>query len=229
VSEPEILSFDCYGTLIDWETGILSALAPVFARHGHSVPDRDLRETFATLETRAEQPPYRPYAIILGEVVEGLGDQFGFSPDETDRCALAASLAEWPAFPDTRAALEALKNRYRLAIISNIDDDLFARTARHLGVVFDWVVTAEQVGSYKPSLEKFRTGLARCGAPKEKVLHVVQSLFHDIAPAKSLGLPTVWVDRRRHKAGSGATPPAAVRPDIVVPDLNGLVSLLGVS
>ena len=229
MSEPEILSFDCYGTLVDWETGILSALAPVLARHGRSVPDQVLLETFATLETGAEQPPYRPYANVLREVVGGLGDHFGFAADETDRDALVESLGEWPVFPDTCAALQTLKARYRLAIISNIDDHLFARTARHLGVVFDWVVTAGQVGSYKPSLENFRTALARFGAPKEKVLHVAQSLFHDIAPAKSLGLPTVWVDRRRHKAGSGATPPAAVRPDIVVPDLNGLVSLLGVS
>jgi len=229
VSEPTILSFDCYGTLIDWESGVLSALAPVLARHRRSAPDQDLLEAFASLETDAEQPPYRPYESVLREVVDGLGRRFGFRPDETDRGALAASIGDWPVFSDTRAALAALKTRHRLAIISNIDDALFARTAPRLGVVFDWVVTAQQAGSYKPALENFRAALARFGAPKEKVLHVAQSLFHDIAPAKSLGIPSVWVDRRRGRSGPGATPPSPARPDIVVPDLKSLVSLLGVS
>ncbi|PYT13508.1 MAG: haloacid dehalogenase type II [Acidobacteria bacterium] len=227
--EPEILSFDCYGTLIDWETGLLSALAPVLARHGRSVPDEELLETFATLEAGAEQPPFRAYAVVLREVIEGLGRRFGFAPDEAERGVLAASLGDWPAFPDTRDALLALKTRYRLAIISNIDDDLFARTARVLGVEFDWVVTARQVGSYKPSLENFRQSLARFGAPSDKVLHVAQSLYHDIAPAKSLGLSTVWVNRRRGRPGHGATAPATVRPDVEVPDLRSLVVLLGVA
>ena len=229
MSEPEILSFDCYGTLIDWETGLLSALAPVLARHGRSVPDEELLETFATLEAGAEQPPFRAYAVVLREVIEGLGRRFGFAPDEAERGVLAVSLGDWPAFPDTRDALRALKTRYRLAIISNIDDDLFARTAPTLGVEFDWVVTARQVGSYKPSLESFRQSLARFGAPSDKVLHVAQSLYHDIAPAKSLGLSTVWVNRRRGRPGHGATAPATVRPDVEVPDLRSLAVLLGVA
>ena len=225
----EILSFDCYGTLIDWETGILSALAPVLARHGRSVPGETLLEAYGQLEAGAEQAPYRPYAIVLREVVEGLGDRFGFTPDEADRGVLASSLGDWPPFPDTRDALRALKTKYRLAVISNIDDDLFAGTARSLGVEFDWVVTARQVGSYKPSLESFRQSLARFGAPSDKVLHVAQSLYHDIAPAKSLGLSTVWVNRRRGRPGHGATAPATVRPDVEVPDLRSLAVLLGVA
>jgi len=229
VSEPDILSFDCYGTLIDWEAGILSALAPVLARYGRSAPDDELLEAFATLEAGAEQPPYRPYAAVLREVVEGLGRRFGFAAGEADHGVLSASLGDWPAFPDTRDALLALKTKYRLAIISNIDDNLFAKTSRTLGVEFDWVVTAEQVGSYKPSLENFRHALARFGAPKDKILHVAQSLYHDIAPAQSLGLSTVWVNRRRGRPGHGATPPAAVRPDIEVPDLRSLAVLLGVA
>ena len=221
----EILSFDCYGTLIDWETGLLSALTPVLARHGCSVPNETLLEAFGDLEAGAERAPYRPYAVVLGEVVEGLGRRFGFTPDAADRGVLAASLADWPPFPDTRDALRALGTKYRLAVISNIDDDLFAGTAFSLGVEFDWVVTAQQVGSYKPSLENFRQALARFGAPGDKVLHVAQSLFHDIAPAGSLGLSTVWVNRRHAKPGSGATPPASARPDVEVPDLRGLVVL----
>src|SRR5213593_1394082 len=225
----EILSFDCYGTLIDWETGILSALAPLLARHGRSVPAEELLEAFGNLEATAEQAPYRPYAVVLREVVEGLGRTFGFTPDETERGVLAASLGRWAPFPDTRDALVALKTKYRLGVISNIDDDLFAGTARSLGVEFDWVVTARQVGSYKPSLDNFRQALARFGAPREKVLHVAQSLFHDIEPAGSLGLSTVWVNRRRGSPGAGATPPASTRPDVEVPDLKSLAVLAGVA
>jgi 2-haloacid dehalogenase len=224
----DVVTFDCYGTLIDWETGILSALAPVLARHGCRVPDETLLEAFGHLEAGAEQAPYRTYAVVLREVVEGLGRRFGFTPDPADRGILAATLAGWPPFPDTRDALRALRTKYRLAVISNIDDDLFAGTARSLGVEFDWVVTARQVGSYKPCLDNFRQALARFGAPGDKVLHVAQSLFHDIAPAGSLGLSTVWVNRRRGRPGAGATPPAAARPDLEVPDLKTLAALAGV-
>ena len=223
----EIISFDCYGTLIDWETGILAALRPILARHGRGASDEALLEAFASLESGAESGPYRPYAVILREVVEGLGRRFDFTPDETERVSLAVSLPVWPPFADTRDALRALRTRYRLAVISNVDDDLFAGTARALGVQFDWVVTAGQVGSYKPSLENFRRALARFGVPTERVLHVAQSLFHDIAPAKSLGLATVWVNRRRGRPGPGATPPATARPDSEVPDLRSLVRLAG--
>jgi 2-haloacid dehalogenase len=224
----EILSFDCYGTLIDWESGILSALAPLLCRHGQSVPDENLLKAFGELESAAEQPPYRPYSVVLREVVEGLGRRFGFTPNAEERASLAGSLAGWPPFPDTRGALGALKSKYRLAIISNIDDELFAGTRQALGIEFDWIVTARQVGSYKPSLENFRQALARFGAPKEKVLHVAQSLFHDIVPAGSLGLSTVWVNRRLGRSGTGATPAAMARPDLEVPDLKSLAELAGV-
>ena len=225
----EILSFDCYGTLIDWESGILSALAPLLSRHGRSVPEETLLKAFGELESVAEQPPYRPYSIVLREVTEGLGRRFGFTPNAEERGSLARSLASWPPFPDTRDSLRALKSKYRLAIISNIDDDLFAGTNQALGIEFDWIVTAPQVGSYKPSLENFRQALARFGAPKDKVLHVAQSLFHDIAPAGSLGLSTVWVNRRLGRSGTGATPAASARPDLEVPDLQRLADLAGVT
>ena len=224
----EILSFDCYGTLIDWEAGILAALAPVLARHGCEVPADDLLRAYAILETAAEGGPYRPYAAVLQEVVAGLGRRFGFAPTAGECDALAATIADWPPFPDTVAALGRLKTKYRLAVISNIDDDLFAGSARALGVGFDWVVTAQQVASYKPSLDNFRAALARFGSPADRVLHVAQSLFHDIAPARTLGLRTVWVNRRRGREGSGATPPATARPDLEVGDLAELAVLAGV-
>jgi 2-haloacid dehalogenase len=128
----------------------------------------------------------------------------------------------WPAFPDSSPALQALQEKYKLAIISNIDDDLFTFSARKLQVQFDWVITAQQARSYKPSLQNFHLAFERIGLPRTKMLHVAQSLFHDIVPAKALGLSTVWVNRRHNKAGFGATPPAQARPDLEVPDLQTL-------
>ena len=228
LADYEVLSFDCYGTLIDWESGLLTALEPALTAHGLTVPDQTVLELFARLETRETQSSYRPYAEILGDVMAGLGRELGFTPTGPDLGLLADSLADWPVFADTREALAALAARYRLAIISNIDDALFAHSARRLGVSFDWVVTAQQVRSYKPSVNNFQQALARFGVPRERVLHVAQSLFHDIGPAASLGLSTVWVNRRKGRPGSGATPAAAARPDLEVPDLRSLAVAAGV-
>jgi 2-haloacid dehalogenase len=136
-------------------------------------------------------------------------------------------LRDWQPFPDTVEALQTLKERYKLAIISNVDDGLFALTACHLQVEFDWIITAEQAGTYKPSPNNFALALERIGMAPEKVVHVAESLFHDHVPAKKLGLSTVWVHRRANKGGFGATPPANAEPDLEVPDLKSLVSAMG--
>ena len=128
-------------------------------------------------------------------------------------------------FPDTVAALARLKTRYQLGVISNVDDDLFAGSARQLGVDFDWVVTAQQVRSYKPSTNNFERALERIGRPRSEILHCAQSLFHDVGPANGMGLATVWVDRRAGKSGTGATPPSSAKPDLTVPDLATLARL----
>ncbi|MHB8644626.1 MAG: haloacid dehalogenase type II [Thermomicrobiales bacterium] len=219
------LTFDCYGTLIDWERGILTALLPVLDRHGIVESDDATLERFGELESAAEQPPYRPYRDVLATVMDGFGDRLGFVPTAADRGALAASVSDWPPFPDTVAALRALARRFRLVILSNIDDDLFAASARHLGVAFAAVITAQQVGSYKPDPRNFETLLTRLAVRPDQILHVAQSLFHDIAPANALGLTTVWVNRRHDRPGSGATPPATARPDLEVPDLATLARL----
>jgi 2-haloacid dehalogenase len=134
-------------------------------------------------------------------------------------------VGEWPAFPDSRGALARLKEHFALAVITNCDDDLFAASNRRLGVTFDAVITAQQVGSYKPSHRNFEVAFERIGAPRERILHVAQSLFHDHVPAKELGLTTVWVDRRHDRPGSGATPPTSATPDLVVPDMATLADL----
>lgn len=222
----EYLTFDCYGTLIDWETGILNALKAILLTHERNLPDDKLLELYAELESRAETGPYKTYREVLEEVVRGVGVNLRFRPTGREIRSLPESLKDWSPFPDTVAALRRLKTRYRLAIISNTDDDLFAATARRLEVPFDQVVTAQQAGSYKPSLNNFRMAMERIGQPAEKILHVAQSLYHDVAPAESLELATVWVNRRSGKKGGGATVPHTATPDLEVPDLESLVELI---
>jgi 2-haloacid dehalogenase len=220
-----VLTFDCYGTLIDWETGIAAALRPVLGAHGVSVPDERLLELYADLEAAAEAGPYRPYSEVLAAVVRGLGERLGFQATPEEAASLAESVRDWPAFPDSPPALAVLKRRYKLAVISNVDDALLAASARRLGVAFDWVITAQQARSYKPSTRPFLVALERIGLPQDHILHVAQSLFHDHLPAKGLGLDTAWVNRRQGKPGAGATPPATARPDLEVPDLQTLARL----
>jgi 2-haloacid dehalogenase len=224
-----VLTFDCYGTLIDWETGLLATLGPILQAHGVRSDGDRLLALHAELEAEAERGPYVPYRQVLAAVLRGMGERLGFTPTADEQARFADAVGDWPPFPDSPAALTALRRRYRLAIVSNTDDDLFARTREKLAVEFDWIVTAQQVRSYKPALENFRQALARIGAPPAEILHVAQSLFHDHVPARQLGLETVWVNRRHGKAGTGATPPASIRPDLEVPDLATLARLVAVA
>lgn len=223
----DVLTFDCYGTMIDWETGITQALTPIFERHGASFEAELVMARFGELETAAEHGAYVEYREVLRRVLDGLGGHFGFAPSSIERDQFADSVKVWPPFADSARALEALHTRYKLAVISNVDDDLFAASARQLETTFDWVITAQQVRSYKPSPRNFLAAFDRIGAPRHRILHVAQSLFHDIAPASSLGVKTVWVDRRRGMAGTGATPPADATPDLIVTSLDALAQHAG--
>jgi 2-haloacid dehalogenase len=214
----DVLTFDCYGTLIDWETGILAALGRA-RPEGWPISGDALLERFAAHEARAERGPYRRYRHVLADVVRGIASDCNVELFDRAAGRFAASVADWPPFPDAPEALRRLAVRYRLGVITNCDDDLFAASNRRLGVRFDWVVTAEQVGAYKPARRSFEVALARVGGPPERVLHVAQSLYHDHVPAKALGLATVWIDRRLGRPGSGATPPAEARPDLTFPTL----------
>jgi 2-haloacid dehalogenase len=227
----EVLSFDCYGTLVDWESGIISGLRPVLRSHGVEATDEEILDLHARtehgLQATSKKGAYLKYRDVLGEEVREAGRRWGFHPSLSEVEALPDSVRYWLPFPDTVNALRALKGRYRLAIISNIDDGLFALTARYLEVEFDYIVTAEQAGTYKPSPENFELALDRIGVAPGKLLHVAESLFHDHVPAKRMGLDTVWVHRRAAKGGFGATPPAEAEPDLEVPDLESLVHALG--
>jgi 2-haloacid dehalogenase len=220
----EIFTFDCYGTLINWEAGILAALRKVLSAHGKSLDDARLLTMYGDFEARAEQGPFRPYREVLESVVQHFGDQLGFTPSPQEMRSLPESLARWQPWPDTVSALRQLKTRYRLAIISNVDDDLFAATRPQLEVEFDEVVTAQQARAYKPSMKLFELALGRIHAPAHRVLHVGQSIYHDVIPAQALGLATVWVNRPSARPGTGAVKAAEAKPDLAVQSLAELAA-----
>jgi 2-haloacid dehalogenase len=221
----DVLTFDCYGTLIDWERGLLAALRPVLADHGVAAKDDEFLESFARHEAELEAGAYRPYREVLAGALGGIGGEWGFVPTAEEARRFAQSVGDWPAFADSGPALARMAGRFRLGVITNCDDDLFARSNARLGATFDWVVTAQQAGSYKPSHRNFELAVATIDIPRERILHVAQSLYHDHVPAKQLGLTTVWVDRRHDRRGPGATPPAEATPDLTVPDLKTLADL----
>ena len=222
----QILTFDCYGTLIDWETGIFSALRPILAAHDKTLADSALLELYGELEAKAEGGEYRLYREVLQSVVRGFGERLKFTPSEAEVRSLPESVARWQPFPDTVAALRRLATRYRLAVISNIDDDLFARTAPKLEVAFEQVITAQQARAYKPSLKNFKLAQERIGVSPEHWLHVGQSVYHDVIPAQSMGIATVWVKRPSPRTGVGAVKAAKGHPDLEVPDVATLARLV---
>ena len=225
----EYLTFDCYGTLIDWESGITAALRPLLQHNELDLSDEDVLNLYAELESSVESDEFIPYKGVPREVVKKVGIKYGFFPDDKEINSLINSIGFWKPFDDTIDSLQALGKKYRLVVVSNVDDDLFEITQSKLRVEFDDVITAEQIGAYKTEHRVFETVLARLAVPKTNILHVAQSLYHDIAPANSMGIGTVRVNRRHGKSGSGATPEASAIPDFEVPDLRSLVELLEIS
>jgi 2-haloacid dehalogenase len=221
----DVLTFDCYGTLIDWEAGISSALLAMLDAHGVQAPAEEVLAAYAGYEAEVEAGPYRAYRDVLGLAMGALGGSYGAEATASEMAAFGGSVGDWPAFPDSADALRRLHERFRLGVITNCDDDLFAASSGRLGVTFDWVVTAQQARRYKPNPRGFELAFERIGLPTSRILHVAQSLFHDHVTAKRLGLATVWVNRRQGRPGSGATPPANATPDLVVPDMATLADL----
>jgi 2-haloalkanoic acid dehalogenase type II len=215
----QVLTFDCYGTLIDWETGIYRALSPWLEKQGVGVARDELLAAFAAAEAPQQQAtPDLRYPELLARVHGAVAQRFGVAADAAAAQAFGGSVRDWPAFPDSADALAYLKRHYRLVILSNIDRASFAHSAPKLGVEFDAVYTAEDIGSYKPDARNFEYMLARLaerGVARAQVLHTAQSLYHDHVPAKRCGLATCWIDRRAGQAGAGATrsPEVEVSPD----------------
>ena len=223
------LSFDCYGTLIDWEQGLTQALRPLAARATPAPGEEGMLAAFAQVESEAQQrAPGKLYPDILRDALRMLASRWQLELHAAELTRFAASVGDWPAFGDSAPALAYLKAHYRLVVLSNVDRASFARSQARLGVAFDDVFTAEEIGSYKPDLRNFRFMLDRLageGVTAAKVLHVAQSLYHDHVPAKQLGLATVWVNRRAGKPVGGATPPAQATPDLEVASLAELAAL----
>ena len=210
------LTFDCYGTLIDWETGLYAALQPLLKRGGVTLKREDVLAAFARHESAQEATtPQMIYSELLTEVHRRLAREWKVSEDEKEAVAFGKSVPDWPAFPDTVASLQYLQRYYKLVILSNVDRDSFAGTNRLLAVAFDAVCTAQDIGSYKPDPRNFAyliDKVAELGVLKRNILHTAQSLFHDHVPAQAAGLSSAWIDRRHQADGWGATVPPAGTP-----------------
>jgi 2-haloacid dehalogenase len=236
VTDFTTLTFDCYGTLIDWERGILAELRPWTDRQGRDdLPDDVLLETFGRIEAACEaETPATLYPQILEEAHRRLAAAWKIRSTAEEAASFGASVGRWPAFADSATSLQYLKRYYKLVIISNVDRASFARSNEKLMVEFDRIITAQDVGAYKPSRANFDYALAELartfGTRTPDILHTAQSIFHDVVPARALGLRTMWINRRKSVGGWGATPApqareAAARPDFEVASMAELVAL----
>ena len=212
----EVLTFDCYGTLIDWESGLLTALKPLLAAAAQTAPAAEVLAQFATHEVAQQaQTPGMLYPQLLAQVHRRLARDWGVTVSDAAHTAFGHSVPEWPAFADSAAALQYLKQHYRLVILSNVDRASFAASNARLGVSFDAICTAQDIGSYKPNPRNFTymlEKLAQQDIHKQGILHTAQSLFHDHAPANQVGLASAWIDRRHDQRGWGATMKPAGTP-----------------
>jgi len=226
LSRFRVITFDCYGTLINWEPGILAALGQILSAHGAHLDDAETLRLYGELEAEAESREYRSYRVVLREVVRGFGERMGFDTTPGEQDLLPESIRAWELFPDTITALAKLQSKLQLGIISNIDDDLFAATAQRLQTNFDFVVTAAQARAYKPSLKNFELAETRIGASGSEWLHAAQSIYHDIVPAKALGIATAWVNRPSARPNVGAVRQASASPDLEVRSLAELAEMI---
>jgi 2-haloalkanoic acid dehalogenase type II len=223
-----VLTFDCYGTLIDWETGIFAALRPLLQRCSPAPSRNGALEAFARHESALEEArPRMLYSDLLAEVHRRLAHEWNVTVSDVEHARFGASVPDWPAFPDSPAALAYLKQHYKLVILSNVHRAGFEASNRRLDVAFDAIYTAQDIGSYKPNPANFQymlDRLAEMGVRNSDILHTAQSLFHDHAPAKKFGLASAWIDRRHGEFGWGATmgPPADVAFDFRFPTLKAM-------
>jgi 2-haloacid dehalogenase len=216
LSDFKVLAFDCYGTLIDWESGMIEALRPLTRKVKRAVTRNEILEAHARHE--AAQQRYAPairYRDLLAIVYKRLAEEWGVAVSWDECVAYGRSVRDWPAFADSPGALQYLKRHYKLVILSNVDNESFAASNRRLQVAFDAIYTAEDIGSYKPSPRNFEymlENLATLGVRKEEILHTAESLFHDHAPANQFNLASCWIFRRHDQEGFGATMKPAQMP-----------------
>lgn len=219
ITDFDVLMFNCYGTLIDWERGVLDELRPWLEQSGLEVDDETFMDVLRAEKSRAQTlHPAHPFPDILAMVLRATAAHWRVPVSEQQVAQFASSVGRWPAYVDSAPTLQYLQRFYKLVILSNVDRASFAASNRQLEVDFDEVITAEDVGAYKPDLRNFTCALDRLqrrGISRDKVLHTAQSLVHDIEPAKAVGLSILWINRRRGLKSWGAAPPSAKGP---VPD-----------
>ena len=220
--EIRLLSFDCYGTLIDWKESVLNILESFFKGFPITFGRDELFGAFLVADRKMISDNYIPYREVLANVLDLMADELGISIDPASRYLLSDRFSEWKPFPDTVRSLKQLKEKFQLAIISNVDDELFSLSNKLLDVEFDFIVTAQQIGSYKPDHRNFQRALEIFNIEKQEHLPVAQSIYHDIIPAKQLGLNKVWVNRY----GEPERTDPLEYPDLEVPDLQSLVRIL---
>jgi 2-haloacid dehalogenase len=225
------LTFDCFGTLVDWEKGILADLKSGLMTRSGKEPstyydDDELLRFYGQAEPAAQGTPFKPYREVLKIALLRVADAGHLKVKDPE--VLIKGLPSWPVFDDVRDALGRLKTRFKLGLVTNCDRDLIAPITERLGVAFDAIVTSEQVAAYKPSPKPLEEAVQQLGLDKSAVAHAAQSLFHDIEPARALGIATVHVDRREGRPG-GATPrpTTAIVPDLRVTGLSGLCNAIG--
>jgi len=215
LSDFEALTFDVYGTLIDWESGMIAGLKPLTDR-AETLSRNEILEAHAFHESTAQaQTPHMRYDRLLAVVYKRLAEEWRVPGTWEDALAYGRSVQDWPAFPDTADALQYLKQHFKIVVLSNVDNDSFAHSNEKLGVTFDAIYTAEDIGSYKPTPGNFEymiANMARLGVPKEKILHTAESLFHDHVQANAVGLANCWIYRRHDQEGFGATMDPGDRP-----------------
>jgi len=215
-----LITFDCYGTLIDWESGMKNALRNLTKRRNISFDIESLPERYIEIELEIEKEGYRKYKEVLGLGVRRLFEEKGIMLSSEEEKIFADSINTWPPFNETTEVLRKIKEKYKLAILSNIDEDLIKHSIKLIGVEFDGVITAEQVKSYKPSHGHWKRMMDVFKIPKENVLHVAASYVHDIVPAKELGFQVAWINRKDEKLKG------SIKPDYEFRDLRPLVNFL---
>ena len=218
-SDYDIITFDCYGTLIDWESGIVNAFLSEASADGVELDTESIIAAYMAEEPAVEAEQYRRYREVLGETARRVAAELGWKIGPERAGFLAASVPRWQPFLDTNPALERLAQKFQLGILSNIDDDLLEATLKHLTVRFAFTITAEQVRSYKPGLAHFQMAAAR--TPGKRLLHAAQSYFHDVVPTSRLNIPVAWVNRKGETIGE-----RGILPPYQVEDLTGLADLL---
>jgi 2-haloacid dehalogenase len=222
--EPKLLTFDCYGTLINWDDGPREVLAGILSRKGSEVPVKEFRDRWEGLQIgMVSEEPYRPYREVLKESIARTLNEFGLAYDERDGEAFLDAFVLFGPFPGVRSALQELGRSYELGIISNTENDLISRSIENIGVNFDHVTTAEDAGAYKPGPGLFELALEKAGADPSEVVHVFAGYKYDMAPARRMGLRTIWVNRK------GEAPPGDEEPDHVVRDLAEVPGLLNLA